>query len=137
LRKPEKLNPEEWRIMKSHPTIGYNVLRRIKFLDPAAQIVLHHHESFNGSGYPDGLLGEKIPLGARIFNVADAIDAMTSDRPYQKALAFEVAAKELVRFSGTQFDPEIISIFNETGLDFWIQEKLKIEDRIRKEPDFI
>ena len=137
LRKPEKLNPEEWRIMKNHPTIGYNVLRRIKFLEPAAQIVLHHHEAFNGKGYPDGLAGENIPLGARIFNIADAIDAMTSDRPYQKALSFEKAAEELQHFSGKQFDPEIISIFNETGLDFWIEEKLKIEERIKTEPDFI
>ena len=137
LRKPEKLSPEEWGIMKNHPTIGYNVLRRIKFLEPASQIVLHHHEAFNGHGYPDNLAGENIPLGARIFNIADAIDAMTSDRPYQKALSFEAAAGELMRFSGKQFDPEIITIFNETGLDFWIQEKLKIEDRIKKEPDFI
>ncbi len=136
LRKPEKLSPEEWQIMKGHPLIGYNVLRRIKFLEPAAQIVLHHHEAFNGNGYPDGLAGENIPLGARIFNIADAIDAMTSDRPYQKALPFETAAGELARFSGQQFDPEIIAIFNETGLDFWIQEKLKIEDRIKLEPDF-
>jgi len=137
LRKPEKLDPEEWRIMKDHPTIGFNVLRRIKFLDPAAQIVLHHHEAYNGGGYPDGLAGASIPLGARIFNIADAIDAMTSDRPYQKALSFEAAAQELMRFSGKQFDPEIIAVFNETGLDFWIEEKLKIEKRIKEDPDYL
>ncbi|MCJ7524974.1 MAG: response regulator [Candidatus Aminicenantes bacterium] len=137
LRKPEKLSPEEWRIMKKHPTIGYNVLRRIKFLEPAAQIVLHHHEAFSGSGYPDGLAGKNIPLGARIFNIADAIDAMTSDRPYQKALSFEAAAGELLQFSGKQFDPEIITIFNEIGLDFWIEEKLKIEERIKEDPDYL
>jgi putative two-component system response regulator len=136
LRKPEKLDAEEWRIMKNHPTIGYNVLRRIKFLESAAQIVLHHHEAFDGGGYPDGLARENIPLGARIFNIADAIDAMTSDRPYQKALPFETAANELIHFSGKQFDPEIIAVFVKTGLNFWIEEKQKIEDRIKREPDF-
>jgi putative two-component system response regulator len=137
LRKPGKLDSEEWRIMKGHPTIGYNVLRRIKFLDDAAQIVLHHHEAFNGGGYPDGLAGENIPLGARIFNIADAFDAMTSDRPYQKALPYKTAAEELITYSGKQFDPQIISIFEKTELDFWIEEKLKIEDQIRKDPDFL
>jgi putative two-component system response regulator len=135
LRKPGKLDAEEWRIMKGHPAIGYNVLKRIKFLEEAAQIVMHHHEAFDGSGYPDGLVGTNIPLGARIFNIADAIDAMTSDRPYQKALPFEVAAHELLRHSGQQFDPAIITVFNKTSLDFWIAEKLKIEENIRKERD--
>jgi putative two-component system response regulator len=136
LRKPGKLDPQEWHIMKAHPTIGYNILHRIKFLDDAAQIVLHHHEAFDGNGYPDGLSGENIPLGARIFNIADAIDAMTSDRPYQKALDFTIAAGELMKYSGKQFDPAITAVFEKTGLDFWITEKRKIEDRIRREPDF-
>ena len=136
LRKPGKLDSEEWRIMKSHPAIGYNVLKRITFLEDAAQIVLHHHEAFNGNGYPDGLSSEDIPLGARIFNIADAIDAMTSDRPYQRALPFEVAAGELMKFSGRQFDPAITAVFEKTGLEFWIAEKSKIEDRIKREPDF-
>ncbi len=133
LRKPGKLDAEEWRIMKGHPTIGYNVLKRIKFLEDAAQIVMHHHEAFDGSGYPDGLVGTSIPLGARIFNIADAIDAMTSNRPYQKAMSFEVAAKELLRHSGQQFDPAIIAVFTKTSLDFWIAEKMKIEDNIKKD----
>jgi len=136
LRKPGKLDSEEWRIMKNHPTIGYNVLRRIKFLEDAAQIVLHHHEAYNGNGYPDGLSGDSIPLGARIFNIADTIDAMTSDRPYQKAQPFETAAGELLKHSGQQFDPKIIAVFEKTSLDFWIAEKQKIEDTIRMEPDF-
>jgi putative nucleotidyltransferase with HDIG domain len=133
LRKPEQLDAGEWRIMKSHPTIGYNVLKRIKFLEDPAQIVLHHHEAFNGNGYPDGLSGANIPLGARIFHIADAIDAMTSDRPYKKALSFEAAAAELLKHSGDQFDPAIIAVFAKTSLDFWIAEKMSVEDSIRRE----
>jgi putative nucleotidyltransferase with HDIG domain len=136
LRKPGDLTDGEWLIMKKHPTIGYNLLRRIKFLETAAQIILHHHEAFDGSGYPDGLSGDNIPLGARIFNIADAIDAITSDRPYQKALPFKTATAELKKHSGQQFDPQIIAIFEKAGVDFWEKEKLKIEERIRKEPDF-
>ncbi|HSQ34663.1 MAG TPA: HD domain-containing phosphohydrolase [Candidatus Binatia bacterium] len=136
LRKPETLTVAEWEIMKNHPTIGYNLLRRIKFLETSAQIVLHHHEAFDGSGYPDGLSGENIPLGARIFNVADAIDAITSDRPYQKALPLATAAIELNKHSGRQFDPQIVAVFEKAGVDFWEKEKLKIEERIRTEPDF-
>jgi putative two-component system response regulator len=136
LRKPEDLTAPEWVIMKKHPTIGYNLLRRIKFLEASARIVLHHHEAFDGSGYPNGLSGENIPLGARIFNIADAIDAITSDRPYQKALPFKIAAAELRKHSGQQFDPQIIAIFEKAGIDFWEKEKLKIEERLRREPDF-
>ncbi len=135
LRKPDKLSADEWRIMKEHPTIGYNILKRIKFLEDAAQMVLHHHEAYDGSGYPEGLSGESIPLGARIFHVADAIDAMTSDRPYKKAMAFDAAASELLKYSNQQFDPAIISIFAKTSLDFWVAEKASIEDSIRRDRD--
>jgi putative two-component system response regulator len=136
LRKPADLTADEWLVMKKHPSIGYNLLRRIKFLESSAQIVLHHHEAFDGSGYPNGLSGENIPLGARIFNVADAIDAMTSDRPYQKALSFDIAASELKKHSGRQFDPRIVAIFEAAGIDFWEMEKCRIEERISREPDF-
>jgi putative nucleotidyltransferase with HDIG domain len=136
LRKPSDLTAAEWLVMKRHPSIGYNLLRRIKFLESSALIVLHHHEAFDGSGYPDGLVGENIPLGARIFNVADAIDAMTSDRPYQKALPLRRAADELKKNSGRQFDPQIVAIFENAGLDFWEREKLKIDERVSREPDF-
>ncbi|MBN2399401.1 MAG: response regulator [Candidatus Aminicenantes bacterium] len=135
LRKPGELTAEEWLIMKNHPSIGYNLLRRIKFLESSAQIVLHHHEAFDGSGYPHGLSGQDIPMGARIFNIADAIDAMTSDRPYQKALPLKIAAAELKKHSGRQFDPQIVAIFEAAGIDFWEKEKQKIEERISKEPD--
>ena len=137
LRKPSGLSAAEWEIMKGHPTIGYNILKRIKFLEEAAQVVLYHHEAFDGSGYPAGLAGEDIPLGARIFHVADAIDAMTSDRPYKKALNFDSAAAELLRHSGTQFDPAIISVFAKTSLDFWIAERMSIEESIRRDRDFL
>ncbi|MCU0237721.1 MAG: response regulator [Acidobacteria bacterium] len=133
LRKPGKLDAGEWEIMKGHPRIGYNILERIKFLEEAAQVVLHHHEAYDGSGYPEGLSGENIPLGARIFHIADSIDAMTSDRPYKKALAFDTAAAELLKYSGQQFDPAIISVFAKTSLDFWIAEKASIEENIRRE----
>lgn len=135
LRKPGGLDEAEWQIMKGHPTIGYNVLKRIKFLEPASQIVLHHHEAYDGSGYPDGLNGESIPLGARIFKVADAIDAMTHERPYQKAKPFELAVEELKRYAGGQFDPRIVSIFLDTSLDFWKKEKQKIEDSLQQDSD--
>ena len=123
--------------MKNHPTIGYNVLRRIKFLESAVTDRPAPSRSLQRQRLSRRPGREGHSLGARIFNIADAIDAMTSDRPYQKALSFENAAEELQHFSGKRFDPEIISIFNETGLDFWIEEKSKIEERIKIEPDFI
>jgi putative two-component system response regulator len=123
LRKPGKLTAEEWEIMKRHPQIGYDILRKIKFLDEAAQIVLHHHEHYTGKGYPDGLSGEAIPLGARIFNVADTLDAMTSNRPYRKALTFEATAEEILRCSVTQFDPKVVEAFASIPLKEWQTEQ--------------
>lgn len=111
LLKPGSLTDAEWAIMKSHCEIGYRMLRGFDFLRGALPIVLHHHERWNGSGYPGGLRGEQIPLGARIFGVADAYDAMTSDRPYRRALPHEVAVTELRRNAGTQFDPQVVDAF--------------------------
>ncbi|MHB2026352.1 MAG: HD domain-containing phosphohydrolase [Elusimicrobiota bacterium] len=111
LLKPGKLTAEEYEIMKKHPMIGHQILSPVKFLGPVAQMVLHHQEWYNGQGYPDGLKGEDIPLGARIVAVIDAWDAMTSDRPYRKALPKNVAVSELTRGAGTQFDPKIVEIF--------------------------
>ncbi len=128
LRKPGKLTPEEWEIMKTHPAIGHQILRKIKFLDEAANMVLHHHEHFQGKGYPDGLRGEAIPLGARIFNVADTVDAMTSDRPYRKALTFEQTAEELRRCSGTQFDPQVVDAFLGVPLVEWQAEQARNDE---------
>ena len=111
LLKPGKLTSEEKVIMESHARIGYDLVSRIAFLAPAAEIVLTHQERFDGTGYPQGLLGEEIPLGARIFAVADTLDAMTSDRPYRKALPFSKAYDEIGREAGRQFDPNVVKTF--------------------------
>ncbi len=119
LLKPEKLTPEEWAEMKEHPRIGYEILQGISFLSPAAEIVLAHQERWDGRGYPKGLAGSEIPLGARIFAVADTVDAMTSDRPYRKAMSFEIARDEVRRCSGTQFDPQVAAAFQSLPLELW------------------
>jgi len=111
LNKPGKLLEDEFAEIKKHPVIGAGIASEIKFLSKGAETVRHHHEWYNGSGYPDGLRGEDIPLGARILAVVDAYDAMTTDRPYRKALAQEEAVAELKRGSGTQFDPQIAEEF--------------------------
>jgi response regulator RpfG family c-di-GMP phosphodiesterase len=110
LLKPGKLTPEETKIMRQHVRIGYDMVSRVSFLACAAQIVLAHHEFYDGTGYPQGLIGKEIPPGARIFSVADTLDAMTSDRPYRKALPFRTAREEIVRWSGRQFDPEVVQV---------------------------
>ncbi len=111
LNKPGKLTAEEYEEMKKHPLIGHQILAPVKFLGPVAQMVLHHQEWYDGRGYPNGLKGEKIPLGSRIVAVIDAWDAMTSDRPYRKALGREKAISELQKGSGTQFDPVVVEAF--------------------------
>ena len=111
LRKPGKLTPEEWVEMRRHPEIGHRILQGIKFLEGAREIVLSHQETYDGSGYPRGLKGKEIPLGARIFAVVDTLDAMTSDRPYRKALPYEAARAEILKYSGTQFDPDVVQAF--------------------------
>lgn len=108
LRKPEPLTPEEWEVMKTHSQIGYEMLLPIDFLQNATPIVRHHHERYDGSGYPIGLIGEAIPIGARIFAVADAYDALTSDRPYRRGRSHEEAVAEIVRCSGSHFDPAVV-----------------------------
>ena len=111
LRKPGPLTPEEQEIMRTHCAIGYDMLSRVPFLRDVAKIVLAHQERYDGTGYPNGLKGEDIPLGARIFAVADTLDAMTSDRPYRSALSLEQAKAEIARCSGTQFDPKVAAAF--------------------------
>jgi response regulator RpfG family c-di-GMP phosphodiesterase len=120
LLKPGKLSEEEWIEMRMHPQIGYNILQSIEFLSPAAEIVLCHQERWDGNGYPTRLAGEDIPLGARIFAVVDTLDAMTSDRPYRKALSFEAAWNEIHRCSGTQFDPRVAEAFLALPPESWI-----------------
>ena len=111
LLKPGKLTAEETSVMRTHARIGYDLVCRIAFLAPAAEIVLTHQERYDGTGYPQGLVGDEIPLGARIFAVADTLDAMTSDRSYRLALPFSEARAEIAREAGRQFDPEVVKIF--------------------------
>jgi len=119
LRKPGPLTAQEREIMRRHCDIGYAVLERIPFLKEAAEIVLAHQEFYDGTGYPRGLRGEEIPLGARIFAVADTLDAMISDRPYRKALPISAAREEIERFSGTQFDPQVVKVFLAQPEQLW------------------
>jgi putative nucleotidyltransferase with HDIG domain len=128
LRKPGPLTNEEREIMRKHCEIGYAVLQRIPFLKEAAEIVLSHQECFDGSGYPRGLKGEQIPLGARIFAVADTLDAMISDRPYRKALPISAAREEIERFSGRQFDPQVVEVFLAQPERLWAELHEKIGD---------
>ena len=111
LLKPGPLTPAEWKIMRSHPEIGRRLVEKIPFLRGAVPIVYHHHERWDGTGYPLGLRGAAIPLGARIFAIADALDAMTFDRPYSRAISFETARDEITRCAGTHFDPAIVETF--------------------------
>jgi response regulator RpfG family c-di-GMP phosphodiesterase len=111
LLKPGKLDHFDWLEMYRHPQVGYDILSEISFLKAPANIILSHHERFDGTGYPHKLKGDRIPLGARIFVLVDTLDAMTSDRPYRKALPFENVISEVVRFRGRQFDPEIADLF--------------------------
>src|SRR3984885_58151 len=121
LRKPGPLTPAERDVMRTHCEIGYNMLKRIPFLREAAEIVLSHQEYFDGTGYPRGLGGDEIPLGARIFAVADALDAMISDRVYRKALSIQHAQEEIQRCSGTQFDPKVVEVFLRMDHTIWTE----------------
>jgi HD-GYP domain-containing protein (c-di-GMP phosphodiesterase class II) len=107
LFKPEPLLPEERTLMRRHPMIGYEIVRTIPFLADAAQIVRHHHERWDGAGYPDGLAAEQIPVSARIFSVVDALDAMTTDRPFSPSVSFAHARSEIAAKAGSQFDPAV------------------------------
>ncbi|HEV2387073.1 MAG TPA: HD domain-containing phosphohydrolase [Candidatus Acidoferrales bacterium] len=121
LRKPAPLSDAERKIMRRHCEIGFSVLEDIPFLRPAAEIVLTHQEHYDGSGYPAGLRGEEIPLGARIFAVADALDAMISDRPYRKAMPLAAARDEIRRCAGTQFDPAVVEAFLAFPEETWLK----------------
>jgi putative nucleotidyltransferase with HDIG domain len=120
LRKPGPLTDDEKQIMRKHCQIGYDMLIRIPFLREAAEIVLAHQEFFDGTGYPRGLKGEQIPLGARIFTIADSLDAMISDRPYRRALPMGHAREEIRRCSGTQFDPKVVEVFSTIPEQHWL-----------------
>ena len=121
LRKPAKLTEEEWVLMREHPTHGQQILKGIEFLEGAARVVAQHHEKWDGSGYPLGLKGEEIDLCARIFSVADAFDAMTSDRVYRKGKPYSDAAKELDDWAGRQFDPKVVKAFHRVPPSDWAE----------------
>jgi HD-GYP domain-containing protein (c-di-GMP phosphodiesterase class II) len=121
LKKTSELTPEEYNVMKTHSTMGRHILEPIPSLRAAASIVLYHQEWFNGSGYPEGLAGEEIPLGARIVGIIDAWDAMTSNRTYRKAMPKAAAIAELRRQAGSQFDPKLVDLF------------LRVIDRLERE----
>jgi HD-GYP domain-containing protein (c-di-GMP phosphodiesterase class II) len=114
LLKPRALNTEEWEIMRRHPQHAFELLKKIPFLNPAIDIPYRHHERWDGTGYPDGLKGEEIPLTARIFAVVDVWDALLSDRPYRKAWAKEKAIEYIREQSGKHFDPQIVETFLST-----------------------
>ncbi|MDR3774845.1 MAG: response regulator [Terracidiphilus sp.] len=126
LRKPGKLSSGEQTVMRGHCTSGYHMLRKIPFLAESAEIVFCHQERFDGSGYPNGLRGAEIPIGARIFALADALDAITSDRPYRKAKTFDAARQEILNCSGSQFDPGVVEVFLKVPSETWHELRAEI-----------
>jgi putative nucleotidyltransferase with HDIG domain len=119
LVKPDRLTEKEKSIMERHSYSGYQMLKKIPFLAEVAAIVYAHHEHWDGSGYPRGLKGEEIPLGARIFAVADTLDAITSDRPYRPARSVDIARHEIAAWSGRQFDPSVVDVFLSIPASVW------------------
>src|SRR5207302_4011421 len=129
LRKPGPLTKDETAIMQEHALRGYQMLRKIPFLSEAAEIVYSHQEKFDGTGYPRGLKGEEIPLGARIFSVADTLDAITSDRPYRPAQTLQAARIEIYRWSGRQFDPQVVEVFRSMPDNIWEDLRKEIDSQ--------
>ena len=132
LLKPGKLDPDEIVEMREHPYRGYQMLKKIPFLTEASGIVYSHQEFFDGTGYPRGLKGDDIPLGARIFAVADTLDAITSDRPYRKARTITEARKEIEIWSGRQFDPEVVKTFLEMPENIWADLRKDIDQQTNR-----
>jgi putative nucleotidyltransferase with HDIG domain len=132
LRKPGALTKEEQAVMREHCTRGYNMLRKIPFLAGAAEIVFCHQEHFDGSGYPRGIRGREIPIGARIFALGDTLDAITSDRPYRRARSFDAAREEILRCSGTQFDPAVVEVFLKIPNELWQELRSEISGQNKR-----
>ena len=131
LRKPGALTLEETQIMREHCFRGYQMLKKIPFLAEASEIVYAHQERYDGTGYPRGLRGKEIPMGARIFSVADALDAITSDRPYRSAQPINAAREEVEKFSGRQFDPDVVQVFLQMPDTIWEDLRKEINSQIR------
>ncbi|ABC80910.1 response regulator receiver (CheY-like) modulated metal dependent phosphohydrolase [Anaeromyxobacter dehalogenans 2CP-C] len=127
LLKPGPLTGEEWTEMKRHPELGWALLQRVDYLRPASAIVLQHQEKWDGSGYPSGLGGDAIVIGARIFHVVDTLDAITSDRPYRRSRPFAEAREEILRCRGTQFDPRVVDAFVSVPPEDWERIRLDVE----------
>jgi HD-GYP domain-containing protein (c-di-GMP phosphodiesterase class II) len=119
LLKPGSLTNEEHREMQKHTTYGYKALKNLPFIDEAALVVRHHHENYDGSGYPMGLKGEDIPLGARIFKVADVFDALASHRPHKQPWTYEDICREFTRLSGIHYDPQVVEAFLKIPSEEW------------------
>jgi len=136
LRKPGKLTLEEQQVMREHCSRGYHMLRKIPFLSEAAEIVFSHQEHYDGSGYPSGLAGGEIPIGSRIFAIADTLDAITSDRPYRKARSFDAAREEILNYSGTQFDPNVVEVFLKIPNELWHELRSEITGQSKRFSSF-
>jgi putative nucleotidyltransferase with HDIG domain len=132
LRKPGALTQVEIAIMQEHCERGYQMLKKIPFLTEAAEIVRSHQERWDGTGYPRGLKGNEIPLGARLFSIADTLDAIMSDRPYRAAQPFSAARDEIIRWSGRQFDPEVVKIFQAISESIWHDLRQEIDQQVNR-----
>src|ERR1700746_3507828 len=132
LRKPGKLTSDEILIMQEHCFHGYEILKKIPFLGEAAEIVYAHQERYDGTGYPRGLKGEGVPLGARMFAVADTLDAITSDRPYRAAQTVEAAREEIERWAGKQFDPEVVKVFLSMDEKIWPDLRKEVDGQVQR-----
>lgn len=125
LKKPTQLSAAEWEKIKLHPTLGHGLIKEIKLVKEVGNIILCHHERYDGTGYPRGLKKDAIPLEARIFALADALDAITSHRPYRKERDFQAARKDILEHRGSQFDPRVVDAFSAVGIEEW--EKIRFE----------
>lgn len=134
LLKPGRLDEKETTIMRQHCERGYEIVRKIPFLEGASAIVYAHQERFDGTGYPRGLSGTDIPLGARIFAIADTLDAITSDRPYRKGASFQSARDEITRCAGSQFDPSIVEVFLRIPIESWNELRERISSAAKSSP---
>jgi len=125
LKKPGQLTSDEWAKIKLHPTLGFGLIKEMKILAEVGHIILYHHEKYDGSGYPRGLKGEEIPLESRIFALADALDAITSHRPYRAERDFPTAREEIIKNAGSHFDPQVVEAFCSIDIEKW--ERIRYE----------